>query len=142
MSRVKAKSTYKFICKSIGGLQESRLSAIFSGKGIIRMDILLSVGGKIQKIREKKGITQDQLGERAGMNAKYVSAIERGQKNLTVLTLDKIARGLDVELFELLILPAGIESEERTKKAIDSLIRHADITTLNLCLDFLRKASS
>lgn len=75
------------------------------------------------------------------MSAKYVSAIERGQKNLTVLTLEKIAAPLDVELFELLILPPELEPEERAKKAIDSLIRHADAKTLNLALDFLRKAS-
>ncbi len=106
------------------------------------MDILSLIGGKIQSIREKNGITQDQLGERAGINAKYVSAIERGQKNLTVLTLEKIAKGLDVELFELLILPIELEPKQRASKAIESLVKHADAKTLNLCLDFLRKASS
>jgi transcriptional regulator with XRE-family HTH domain len=105
------------------------------------MDILASVGGKIQKIREEKGITQDQLGERAGINAKYVSAIERGQKNLTILTLEKIAKGLDVELFELLILPVELEPKQQAAKAIESIVKHADVKMLNLCLDFLRKAS-
>ncbi len=105
------------------------------------MDILSLIGAKIQNTREKNGITQDQLGERAGINAKYVSAIERGQKNLTILTLEKIAKGLDVELFELLILPIELEPKQRVSKAIDSLMKNADIKTLNLCLDFLRKAS-
>ena len=106
------------------------------------MDILSSIGRKIQSIREKKGITQDQLGERAGMNAKYVSAIERGRKNLTVLTLEKLAKALDVEIFELLILPTELEPRQRVSKAIDSLVRDADDKTLNLYLDFLRKVSS
>ena len=106
------------------------------------MNILLAVGGTIQKLRERKGLTQDQVGEKTGINAKYISAIERGQKNLTVLTLEKLATALDVELFELLILPLGLERDERTRKAIASLIKHADQKTLNLCLDFLRKASS
>lgn len=106
------------------------------------MDILASVGGRIQKIREEKGITQDQLGEKAGINAKYVSAIERGQKNLTVLTLQKIAKGLGVEIFELLIFPAELDPKQQVTKAIESLIRHSDVKTLNLCLDFLRKAST
>ena len=106
------------------------------------MNILLSIGRKIQNIRERREITQDQLGEKTGINAKYISAIERGQKNLTILTLEKIAKALDVELFELLVLPIGLESEERAKKAIGSLIKQADLKTLNLCLDFLRKASS
>jgi transcriptional regulator with XRE-family HTH domain len=42
------------------------------------MDTLLAIGKKIQSIRAKKGVTQDQLGKSVGMNAKYVSAIERG----------------------------------------------------------------
>jgi transcriptional regulator with XRE-family HTH domain len=105
------------------------------------MNILASIGGKIQHIREKKGITQDQLGETTGINAKYISAIERGQKNLTVLTLEKIAKGLEVEPFELVILPSDMEAEERAKKAINSLLKHADVKILNLCLDFLKKAS-
>ena len=49
---------------------------------------------------------------------------------------------MDAELFELLILPPGLEQEERVKKAIASLVEHADVKTPNLCLDFLRKASS
>ncbi len=106
------------------------------------LNILSSVGAKIQNIREKKGITQDQLGERTGMSPKYISAIERGKKNLTVLTLEKVAKGLDVEPFELLVLPTGLDAEARVKKAIESLIDHADTKTLNLCLAFLRKASS
>ena len=65
-----------------------------------------------------------------------------GQKNLTILTLEKIAKGLDVELFELLMLPAELEPKQRASKAIESLLKHADAKTLNLCLDFLRKASS
>jgi len=103
---------------------------------------LLSIGGKIQDIREKKGLTQDELGEKTGISGKYISAIERGQKNLTILTLEKVAKGLDVEPYELLILPLALDGEKRVKKAIDSLIEHADLKTLNLCLDFLRKASS
>ena len=104
------------------------------------METLSLIGIKIQSIREKKGITQDQLGEKIGINAKYVSAIERGKKNLTILTLEKIAKGLDVELYELLILPLELEPIQRVTKAIESLIKNSDAKTLSLCLDFLKKA--
>lgn len=106
------------------------------------MDILQAIGKKIQFIREKRGLTQEQLEERTGVNTKYISAIERGQKNVTVKTLEKIAKGLDVELYELLLLPKDLASEKAAKKAIESLIKEADIKALNLCLDFLRKALS
>ena len=81
------------------------------------MDLLVSIGEKIQKLREKRGITQEQLEEKTGINAKYISSIECGQKNVTILTLEKIAKSLDVELFELLVLPKDLESEDIARKA-------------------------
>jgi len=104
------------------------------------MDILVSLGKRIQGIREKTGLTQEQLEEKSGVHTKYISAIERGQKNVTIKTLDKIAKGLNVELYELFLISEEIGSEKAVKKAIDSIIKEADIKALRLCLDFLRKA--
>lgn len=104
------------------------------------MNILAAIGKRIQTIREKAGLTQEQLEEKTGVNTKYVSAIERGQKNITVKTLEKIAKGLNVELYELFMVSEEIGSEKVVKKAIDALIKEADRKTLTLCLDFLRKA--
>ncbi len=103
------------------------------------MNLLLSIGKRIQSIRERKGLTQEQLEEKTGVNTKYISAIERGQKNVTIKTLEKVAKGLDVELYQLLLVSEEIGSERAVKKALESLIKEADIKTLNLCLDFLRK---
>jgi transcriptional regulator with XRE-family HTH domain len=105
------------------------------------MDLLRAVGKTIQLLRDKKGMTQEELEKRTGINAKYISAIEGGQKNITLSTLDKIAKGLDVEMFEILLVTKGIEPGETARKAIECLLRDADARTLNLCLDFLRKSS-
>lgn len=113
--------------------------AILASKGDA-MNILVSLGKRIQAIREKAGLTQEQLEEKTGVNTKYISAIERGQKNVTIKTLDKIANGLGVELYELFLLSEEIGSEKAVKKAIAVLIKDADIKTLNICLEFLRKA--
>lgn len=104
------------------------------------MNLLLSIGKRIQSIRERKGLTQEQLEEKTGVNTKYISAIERGQKNVTIKTLEKVAKGLDVELYQLLLVSEEIGSERAVKKALEALIKEADIKTLNLCMDFLRKA--
>lgn len=44
------------------------------------------------------------------------------------------------ELYELLLLSEEMGSEKVVKKAIESLLKEADIRALSLCLDFLRKA--
>lgn len=106
------------------------------------MNILASLGKRIQFVREKEGLTQEQLEDKTGVNTKYISAIERGQKNVTIKTLEKIANGLNVELYELFLLSEEIGSEKAIKKAIETLIKDADVKTLNLCLDFLRKATT
>jgi len=106
------------------------------------MNLLVQLGKRIQAIREKRGITQEQLEEKAGINAKYISAVECGQRNVTIKTLDKIAKGLDVELYELFLFSYELQSEKAVKKALDSLMKEADTKTLNLCLDFLEKALS
>lgn len=92
-------------------------------------------------LREKQGLTQEQLEEKTGVNTKYISAIERGQKNVTVKTLAKIVGGLNIELYELFLPVEILGSEKAVKKAIESLLKDADIRTMKLCLEFLRKAA-
>jgi len=104
------------------------------------MNLLVSLGKRIQSVREKQKLTQEQLEEKTGVNTKYISAIERGQKNVTVKTLLKIAAGLNVEVYELFLLSEEIGSERAVKKAIESLLKEADTKSLKLCLEFLRKA--
>lgn len=103
-------------------------------------NLLIALGKRIQLIREKRGLTQEELEERTGVNTKYLSAIERGQKNTTVKTLEKIAKGLDIELYELFLFSERLEPEKAVRKAIESLVKDSDLKTLNLCLEFLRKA--
>ena len=106
------------------------------------MSLLVGVGKKLKRIREKRGITQEQFEEKTGINAKYISAVESGQKNVTIKTLDKIAKGLEIEIYEIFLFPYEVQSEKAVRKALDSLLKEADIRTLNLCLDFLKKAVS
>jgi transcriptional regulator with XRE-family HTH domain len=104
------------------------------------MNVLITLGKRIQSVREKQGLTQEQLEEKTDVNTKYISAIERGKKNVTVNTLMKIAAGLNVEVYELFLLSEEIGSERAFKKAIESLLKEADTKSLKLCLEFLRKA--
>ena len=60
------------------------------------------IGANIQRIRKEQGLTLDGLAERSGVSKAMLSQIESDKVNPTVLTIWKIARGLEVELDAIL----------------------------------------
>lgn len=61
------------------------------------------LGQRVREIRLTEGLTQQQLGERSNLAAKYVSEIERGLRNPALSTLHRVARaGLGITLAELM----------------------------------------
>ncbi|EJL46601.1 helix-turn-helix domain-containing protein [Brevibacillus ruminantium] len=71
------------------------------------------LGERIRTLRMDKGLSQEQLGERSGLHTNYVGQIERGEKNLTIESLSKIARSLGIPLEQLFhsVDPLGPETE-------------------------------
>lgn len=65
-------------------------------------DLLKRIGLKIARIRKEKGMTQMELADKAGIHRAYIGHIERGEKNLSLSTLQKIAKALDKEIWELI----------------------------------------
>lgn len=61
-----------------------------------------ATGQKVREIREKRGVSLNELARRSGVAKGNLSEIERGHKSPTVRTLRKIARGLDVSPRSLL----------------------------------------
>jgi len=66
------------------------------------MDMRRLVGRNLKRIRERKGLTQEQLSEVSGFSQQYISGLERGGRNPTVVTLYELARALGVSHLELL----------------------------------------
>jgi len=67
------------------------------------MDQLLDqIGGNIKKYREIKDITQQELSKICRMHRNYIGSIEKGERNITVLSLAKIAQGLNIPVEHLL----------------------------------------
>lgn len=58
------------------------------------------IGAKIRQIRREKGITQEQLAEKANTTNSYIAGIERGTRNVTIGSLEKIADALEVSVFD------------------------------------------
>lgn len=55
------------------------------------------VGRNLRRHREKQGYSQEAFAELMGVHRTYFSSVERGERNLTLQTLEKIARFLDVD---------------------------------------------
>jgi len=60
------------------------------------------VGFNIRKIREEKGLSQEKLAALADLHRAYVGQIERGEKNIGLKNLEKIAKALKVNVKDLL----------------------------------------
>lgn len=63
---------------------------------------LVSLGDAIRAARKAQGISQEALAERADIDRSYMGGIERGEHNLAIMNLLKIADALDVKASTLL----------------------------------------
>lgn len=63
---------------------------------------ILFLGKKIRLEREKLGLTQEQMGKRLKMHRTYVGMVERGEKNISVVSLKRIAEALNTSLTNLI----------------------------------------
>jgi XRE family transcriptional regulator, regulator of sulfur utilization len=64
---------------------------------------LIAFGKSLKKVRESKGLTQEDLAHNAGISFTTVNNLENGHLNPTLATLYALADGLKIPLFELLV---------------------------------------
>ena len=62
--------------------------------------IQIKVGKRIKDLRHKLGISQEELADKAGIHRTYIASLEVGKRNVSVVTLEKIAIALEVSLSE------------------------------------------
>jgi transcriptional regulator with XRE-family HTH domain len=58
------------------------------------LDIRIRFGRAIRRIREEQGITQEEAADRCSLHRTYYSGIERGIRNVSLVNIEKIAKGL------------------------------------------------
>lgn len=66
-----------------------------------RMDMRKLVGKNFVRIRREKGLTQEQIEERSGFSQQYLSGLEQGRRNPTVITLYELSQALGVSHVDL-----------------------------------------
>lgn len=65
------------------------------------LDIRVRFGRAIRRLREKQRISQEEAAERCGLHRTYYSGIERGVRNVSLVNIERIAKGLKAALPEL-----------------------------------------
>jgi transcriptional regulator with XRE-family HTH domain len=66
------------------------------------MDMRKLVGSNFARLRREKGLTQEEVEALSGFSQQYLSSLERGRRNPTVITLYELAQALDVSHVELI----------------------------------------
>lgn len=69
------------------------------------MDMRKLIGENCARIRLERGLTQEQLAERSGFAQQYISDLERGKRNPTIVSIYELAQALGVSHVELVALP-------------------------------------
>jgi transcriptional regulator with XRE-family HTH domain len=65
------------------------------------LDIRIRFGRAIRRLREEQAINQEEAAERCGLHRTYYSGVERGVRNLSLVNIEKIAKGLRTSLRDL-----------------------------------------
>ena len=63
--------------------------------------VLKKFGDTIRQLRKERNLSQEELADRAELHRTYIGMIERAEKNITLINIEKLAKALDVEMSEL-----------------------------------------
>jgi transcriptional regulator with XRE-family HTH domain len=65
------------------------------------LDIRIRFGRAIRRVRQEQKINQEEAAERCGLHRTYYSGVERGIRNVSLVNIEKIAKGLNKTLADL-----------------------------------------
>lgn len=64
-----------------------------------KKEILIDFGLKVREIRKQKGLSQEELAYKADLHRTYIGMIERAEKNITLINIEKIANALEINIY-------------------------------------------
>jgi transcriptional regulator with XRE-family HTH domain len=65
-------------------------------------DVTVRFGKRLREVRTRKAISQERLAELAGLHRTYVSSVERGKRNISLVNIESLADALGVPMAELM----------------------------------------
>jgi len=102
-------------------------------------DMAYTLGERLRTYRNRAGMTQMKLAEKAGVHHTYIGQLERGEKNATLETIEKVARALDLSfetLFEALV---DGNTDNKVAKEIYELVTSQPDKEQKALLDLVKK---
>jgi transcriptional regulator with XRE-family HTH domain len=68
---------------------------------VVVKDLKRAFGQRVRELREARDWSQEEMNQHSGLHWTYVGQVERGERNLTLLSIQKIAKGFRIEMAEL-----------------------------------------
>lgn len=100
-----------------------------------RVDILKQFGEWVRELRKAQGLSQEELAERAGLHYTYIGGVERGERNLSLKSIEKIVSALRIDIRDLFVHRTPKKADGESNKIIsdiNSILISKDIDTLRL----------
>ncbi len=67
----------------------------------LETDIKVRFGRRLREVRQARGLSQEELAFKAGLHRTYVSSAERGQRNVGLVNVERLAQALDIDIRDL-----------------------------------------
>ena len=68
----------------------------------VLMDICIKFGNRVRKLRIAQGLSQETLAQKAGLHRTYIGGIERGERNISLINIQKISIALHVTIEDIM----------------------------------------
>ena len=101
-------------------------------------DIKSLIGKRIRDLRKQRGLSQEELGWEAELHFTYIGAVERGERNCSIITLEKIAKGLGINIKDFFDIPFHKTDIKKLKKEITNQINLLSPQALTLLKEMLK----
>lgn len=97
-------------------------------------EIKIKFGRRVRFLRKAAGLTQEELAERSNLHPTYIGQVERGERNLSLTCIEKLADGLGVKMKELFVFPEKARESEQDKLRyrIKSIVNTMDAKSLRM----------
>lgn len=73
---------------------------VYTGITLLIMNITKKFGSRLKEIRLSRNISQEELSYRAELHRTYISSIELGKRNVSLINIEKLARALDCQIID------------------------------------------